>query len=136
MLKILSFNVGVEFGQIAALLVMGVVLKQWRHTASFEKFSKAANFGLMIAGALLFLMQIHGYQHSSHSHDLASDQVHADHPPEAELTTPSISGHDHANEAPTVETDDHPHDHPNEHVHAPEEPDVHTHDHDGPDHEH
>jgi len=68
-MKILSFNVGVEFGQIAALLVMGFVLSQWRHSASFTKFSKVANVALMCAGGLLFLMQMHGYRHTRYSDD-------------------------------------------------------------------
>lgn len=67
--KILSFNVGVELGQIAALLVMGFILNQWRHTPSFAKFSNAANVGLIIVGALLFLMQLHGYQHTRYPDD-------------------------------------------------------------------
>lgn len=68
-MKILSFNVGVELGQISALLVMGFILNQWRHTASFAKFSKVANVALFSAGALLFLMQLHGYQHTRYSDD-------------------------------------------------------------------
>lgn len=63
-LKILSFNVGVEVGQIAALAVMLFLLSGWRQTASFTKFSNAANTGLIIAGSLLLLMQLHGYQHT------------------------------------------------------------------------
>lgn len=67
--KILSFNLGVELGQIAALLVMGFILNQWRNTASFAKFSNVANAGLMAAGTLLFLMQLHGYQHTRYPDD-------------------------------------------------------------------
>src|SRR5215210_6156102 len=63
-LRILSFNVGVELGQIIALSGMWVFLAGWRKTASFTKFSKVANCGLMVAGVLLLLMQLHGYQHT------------------------------------------------------------------------
>lgn len=63
-LKILSFNAGVELGQIVALSFMLVVMGLWRKTESFTRCSKAANVGLMTLGALLFLMQMHGYQHS------------------------------------------------------------------------
>ncbi len=63
-LRILSFNLGVELGQIAALAGMGIVLAGWRKTASFAKFSKVANAALMFAGLLLLLMQLHGYQHT------------------------------------------------------------------------
>jgi hypothetical protein len=75
-LRILSFNVGVELGQIAALLLMVVLLAGWRRRASFGSFSIAANNGLMLAGGFLFVMQMHGYWHMidpdgfGFSHDL------------------------------------------------------------------
>lgn len=82
-LKILSFNVGVELGQIAALSLMLLLLMSWRKTPSFGKFSKASNMGLMILGGLLFLMQLHGYQHTKFSDEFpinADDHshIHAD----------------------------------------------------------
>jgi hypothetical protein len=63
--RILSFNVGVELGQIAALVVMVGLLAAWRHTASFTRFAYAANLGLMYLGVGLLLMQLHGYQHDA-----------------------------------------------------------------------
>ncbi|RTL17395.1 MAG: HupE/UreJ family protein [Burkholderiales bacterium] len=63
LLRILSFNVGVEVGQIAALVVMVALLSLWRSRASFARFSVLANNALMTVGALLLLMQLHGYQH-------------------------------------------------------------------------
>ena len=138
-LKILSFNVGVELGQVAALLVMGFILSQWRHTASFEKFSKAANLGLMIAGGLLFLMQMHGYQHSSQSHGLVADQGHVDHAPEGKPTLSFDHGHDHVREVPIPEAVDHGHDHPPDtpHTHEPDPVKVDSHGHShGSDHDH
>ncbi|MDO8342220.1 MAG: HupE/UreJ family protein [Cellvibrio sp.] len=68
-LKILSFNLGVELGQIAALSIMFVLLTVWRKTESFQKFSAAANVLLMFLGGLLLLMQLHGYQHSQYPDD-------------------------------------------------------------------
>jgi HupE / UreJ protein len=65
LMRILSFNVGVEFGQIAALCLMVALLAAWRKRASFQRFSVLANVGLVYAGALLLLMQLHGYQHDS-----------------------------------------------------------------------
>ena len=62
--RILSFNVGVEVGQILALTGMWLFLSQWRKTASFLNFSKVANILLLSAGLLLLLMQLHGYQHT------------------------------------------------------------------------
>jgi len=63
LLRILSFNVGVEVGQIAALVVMVGALAVWRKSASFVKFSYASNLGLMAAGLYLLFAQLHGYQH-------------------------------------------------------------------------
>lgn len=73
-LKILSFNVGVEVGQVIALCVMLIILLAWRKTASFQRFSKAANVTLMLAGGLLLLMQLHGYQHTAYSDDFPLNQ--------------------------------------------------------------
>jgi len=78
-LKILSFNLGVELGQIVALSIMLVVLTAWRKTKSFQKFSAAANVLLMFLGGLLLLMQLHGYQHSQYPDDFplnADDHSH------------------------------------------------------------
>lgn len=63
--RILSFNVGVEVGQIAALSAMLAVLAAWRRRPSFPRFAVAANTALMFAGGLLLLMQLHGYTHDS-----------------------------------------------------------------------
>lgn len=71
-LRILAFNVGVEFGQIAALTLMLLLLSGWRKTASFAKFSKAANVALMFAGFMLLLMQLHGYEHSAHASEFVA----------------------------------------------------------------
>jgi len=64
LLNIISFNIGVEVGQILALLGMLILLNIWRKRASFTRLSKVANDALMMAGFLLFLMQMHGYLHS------------------------------------------------------------------------
>ena len=63
--RIVSFNVGVEFGQIVALGIMLIILSGVRHTTIFKRFSKVANDGLILAGFLLFLMQMHGYLHTT-----------------------------------------------------------------------
>ena len=65
LMRILSFNVGVEIGQIAALMVMVALLALWRKRQSFQRFSVLANVGLAYAGGLLLLMQLHGYQHDT-----------------------------------------------------------------------
>ncbi len=68
-MRILSFNVGVELGQVAALSGMILIMTQWRKTAKFEKFAKVSNHGLIAAGVLLFLMQMHGYMHTNYPDD-------------------------------------------------------------------
>ena len=65
LMNIISFNVGVELGQVTALTVMLALLAGWRKAASFAPFSKLANYALMAGGVLLFLMQMHGYSHVS-----------------------------------------------------------------------
>ena len=65
LMRILSFNVGVEIGQIAALIGMVALLKLWRERESFQLFSRLANAGLVYAGGLLLFMQLHGYLHDT-----------------------------------------------------------------------
>lgn len=67
LLHILSFNLGVEIGQIVALVVMLGILRIWQKQAHFPVFSKVANSGLIIAGALLMMMQFHGYSHATYA---------------------------------------------------------------------
>ena len=69
-IRILSFNVGVELGQIAALCVMVMFFKVWRKSASFIRFSTIANQGLVLAGLGLLVFQMVGFftelNHPSH----------------------------------------------------------------------
>ena len=67
--KIVSFNIGVELGQIAALVVLLVLLNIWRRRPSFQQFSFTANMLLIIVGSFLLLMQLHGYQHDVYADD-------------------------------------------------------------------
>jgi HupE / UreJ protein len=67
--RILSFNVGVEIGQILALAVMVALLSVWRKRPSFAAFSTWANLALIAAGVYLLFMQLHGYQHDRHPND-------------------------------------------------------------------
>lgn len=63
--RILSFNLGVELGQVLALIGMVAVLAWWRHTHAFRRIAHAANLLLIALGGLLLLMQLHGYLHDS-----------------------------------------------------------------------
>jgi len=69
LLNIISFNVGIELGQIGALLLMLLLIAAWRKGHSFQTFSVISNYGLILAGSLLFLMQMHGYAHNSNPQD-------------------------------------------------------------------
>ena len=72
--KILAFNVGVELGQIVALVFMVMLLHGWRKRESFHKFSAVANSGLIVAGLLLFMMQMHGYIHGARPEELSPNK--------------------------------------------------------------
>lgn len=74
--RIVAFNVGVEVGQVVALIGMTLVLGVWRRRQSFPKFSMVVNHALIAAGVLLFLMQLHGYLHDldhQHAHEHMPD---------------------------------------------------------------
>jgi hypothetical protein len=80
LMRIISFNLGVELGQIAALTLMLVLLSGIRKTVSFKKFAKVANDGLIFAGIMLFLMQLHGYLHTSNPDEFGfSEDNHIHH---------------------------------------------------------
>lgn len=64
-MRILSFNVGVELGQVIALSIMLGLIAGWRRTKSFGQFSTVSNAGLIAAGVFLFLMQMHGFGHTT-----------------------------------------------------------------------
>ena len=59
--NMISFNVGVEIGQLLALTVILFVMIQWRRTADFGKHAVFANVLLMTAGFLLIGYQMSGY---------------------------------------------------------------------------
>ncbi|MBW8245131.1 HupE/UreJ family protein [Muricauda oceani] len=61
LLKIISFNVGVELGQIAALIPIVLLINAWKGKSSYEAFYKASNVYLVIAGIGLFAYQLYGY---------------------------------------------------------------------------
>jgi HupE / UreJ protein len=64
--RLLAFNVGVELGQIVALIGMAWVLALVREDVKdLGPFTRIANGGLMIAGSLLLLFQLHGYLHTT-----------------------------------------------------------------------
>ena len=56
--KILSFNLGVELGQIVALIPMVYLIRIWKSRESYDSFFKATNTYLLIAGIALALYQL------------------------------------------------------------------------------
>ncbi len=59
--KIVSFNIGVELGQVLALIPIVLVINRWKKLKSFDAFYKAANTYLIIAGIFLFIYQLYAY---------------------------------------------------------------------------
>ena len=99
--QILSFNIGVEFGQIAVLIVAFLLLSMIRGKF-FDKISKFSNWILVVAGIFLLVYQLNGY-FSNHVHHHQNQLGPQD--PQNELIK-SDSNHKH---------DDHKHDHSHGH---------------------
>ncbi len=64
--KIISFNIGVELGQILALIPIVFIITKWKSLKSYDAFYKAVNFYLIIAGIFLFLFQMYGFFNPNH----------------------------------------------------------------------
>jgi hypothetical protein len=59
--NIISFNVGVELGQVVALTVILLALQLWRRSGSFMRGAWLTNVLIMAAGFTLFGYQLTGY---------------------------------------------------------------------------
>jgi hypothetical protein len=59
--NLISFNIGVEAGQVIALAVVVVLLNFWRATPSFGRGAFFANLLLLGAGVALTIYQLAGY---------------------------------------------------------------------------
>lgn len=59
--NMLSFNIGVELGQLAALAFILLAFQFWRQHDSFIKGAVATNLVIMTAGFMLFGYQLTGY---------------------------------------------------------------------------
>jgi hypothetical protein len=59
--NMISFNVGVEAGQLIALSIILIVMTQWRRTEGFLRHAGLANAVLMTVGFLLLGYQLAGY---------------------------------------------------------------------------
>lgn len=59
--KIVSFNIGVELGQVLALIPIVFIISKWKVFSSYNLFYKVTNWFLIVAGIALFIFQIYGY---------------------------------------------------------------------------
>jgi hypothetical protein len=59
--NIVSFNVGVEIGQVLALTAILIVLSFWRTSSGFARYAFATNTALMTVGMVLVGYQLTGY---------------------------------------------------------------------------
>ncbi len=75
--QILSFNIGVELGQVLVLLVIFPLLSMLRGKY-FNQISKIANWGLILSGIFLFIFQLKNY-YTDHSHGHNTPDVHEHH---------------------------------------------------------
>lgn len=59
--NLISFNLGVEIGQVMALTFILLLMLAWRRTQSFGRLSATANGLIMAAGMILIGYQLTGY---------------------------------------------------------------------------
>lgn len=61
LVNLISFNVGVEIGQILALAAILIAMSYWRKSSGFLRHAYSANTVLMTAGFILVGYQLTGY---------------------------------------------------------------------------
>lgn len=94
LMRIISFNIGVEFGQITGLAIMLFIITQMRKHHMFEGLSRVFNDGIMLAGFMLLLMQLHGYLHTSSPDEFGfSEDNHIHH--HSQMDQPVIQEYQH-----------------------------------------
>jgi HupE / UreJ protein len=59
--NLISFNIGVEIGQLLALAAILIAISFWRRTGSFWRHAYTANVAMMTAGFVLTGMHLTGY---------------------------------------------------------------------------
>ncbi|MGY8989116.1 MAG: HupE/UreJ family protein, partial [Flavobacteriales bacterium] len=105
--QILSFNVGVEFGQIAVLIIVFPLLSIIRGQF-FDKISKFLNRILVVSGVFLLVYQLVSYQLNQYFDD------HIYHYHQNELKK---NDGDHNHEEVHTHEENHNHDNDNPHSH-------------------
>jgi hypothetical protein len=80
LIQILSFNLGVEFGQIAVLLIVFLLIKMIGKKLR-RNIAKFTNWALVVAGTCLLIFQLHGYftDHSHHTKHIETETEHKPH---------------------------------------------------------
>lgn len=131
--RLLSFNIGVELGQIIALTIMLVLIQILRKTKVFAKLSMTANLMLIAAGCALFGWQIYNYfenpiPHGHHEKEnkiaqpniteiTEKERLHHEEPSTKLKITPEKKPHIHKDKIPLKNEkniDNEPHHHGNE----------------------
>ena len=134
--QILSFNVGVEFGQIAVLAIVFLLLSIIRGKI-FNKISRISNWILVVSGVFLLVYQLNGYfTDHSHEEDHKHEEYHVhdeDHNHDEEHTHDEDHNHEeyHKNDEDHKHDEDHTHDkdHTHDDYHKHEEDHDHGHTH-------
>ncbi len=77
LLQIISFNIGIEIGQIIALVVMLAIIRLFKGNSEKSMLNQLANTIVGVSGALLFLGQLHGYSHTVYPDEFGfSEDLH------------------------------------------------------------
>jgi hypothetical protein len=141
--RILSFNLGVELGQVAALAGLLALLALFRRTAFFSRIGITANVLLLGSGIALFAYQMTLFTvsegHPHHEEILAAPEAVPDSIPYADSATAMDSSKTARTSGITTGHDHGSHDHAHKESHKPRRsPKVkHTHTHkDGSTHSH
>ena len=61
--KIVCFNVGVEVGQIVALVPILFLISRWKGGQNYATFYRLVNWGLIAAGVALLVYQVYAHFH-------------------------------------------------------------------------
>lgn len=59
--KIVCFNIGVELGQVLALIPIVFIISRWQSRKGYQSFYNITNWFLVLAGIGLFIFQMYGY---------------------------------------------------------------------------
>ena len=106
---ILSFNVGVEIGQVVVLAIIFPLLSMLRGEL-FDKMSQLSNIALMAAGSFLLIYQLNGYFYYPEEHE----DIHIEHKQESHIHNGEYINSD---ESGDKKDDTHSHSHDGNHKH-------------------